>query len=173
MGIKSGLNRKVIACCLVTLLAATFAEAAPVPLQQTMSTESQQSASQVQDKAHDSRSDSIGGGVKAATTENPPATEPNSNGGPDQSTNQDAQSTRSQPVAEQQQDGVTQPVGTAAAPRETTTGVAASKPAGAVIAPSKQRRARSFIIKLGVVAGACVAIGTVAALSHTSPSQPH
>lgn len=75
--------------------------------------------------------------------------------------------------ADQQQNTPTQPVGTAAAPAEKTLGVAASRPAGAVIAPGKQRRARSIVIKVGIVVGACIAIGTVAALSHGSPSQAH
>ena len=55
---------------------------------------------------------------------------------------------------------------------ETATGVAASKPAGAAIAPAKQRRVRTILISLGVVAAACVAVGIVAGLSRTSPSQP-
>jgi hypothetical protein len=42
-----------------------------------------------------------------------------------------------------------------------------------VIAPAKQRRARSFVIRVGIIVGACVAVGTVVALSHGSPSQPH
>jgi hypothetical protein len=64
-------------------------------------------------------------------------------------------------------------LGTAVAPYETGIGVAASRPAGAVIAPAKQRRTRSFVIKLGVLIGACAAVGTVVALSNASPSQPH
>jgi glucose/arabinose dehydrogenase len=71
-----------------------------------------------------------------------------------------------------QQNGNTQPVGTAAAPYGNTTGVAASRPAGAVIAPAKQRRVRTILIRIGVVVGAGVAIGTVAALSHGSSSEP-
>jgi hypothetical protein len=109
--------------------------------------------------------------VNASSTENPQPAAPNAD--PAQITAQNGQTSPSQPVADQQQNGVTQPVGTAAAPYGKSTGVAASRPAGAVIAPAKQRRARSFIIKISVVVGACVAIGTVAALSHTSPSQPH
>jgi len=65
-----------------------------------------------------------------------------------------------------------QPVGTAAAPFERTTGVAASRPAGAAIAPAKQRRVRTIWISLGVIAGAGIAVGSVAALSHGSPSRP-
>ena len=77
------------------------------------------------------------------------------------------------PAQGQQQDGAQAPLGTAVAPYEKGIGVAASRPAGAVIAPAKQRRTRSFAIKLGVLIGACVAVGTVVALSSTSPSQPH
>lgn len=65
------------------------------------------------------------------------------------------------------------PVGTAVAPYEKTTGVTGSRPAGAVIAPAKQRRVRSIFIKIGVVVGAAAAVGAVVALSHGSPSQPH
>jgi len=73
----------------------------------------------------------------------------------------------------QQQNGPQAPLGTAVAPYEKGIGVAASRPAGAVIAPAKQRRTRSFVIKLGVLIGACAAVGTVVALSNASPSQPH
>jgi hypothetical protein len=64
------------------------------------------------------------------------------------------------------------PVGAAAAPPESTMGVAASRPAGAVVAPGKQRRARSILIRVGLIVGAGVALGTVMALSHATPSRP-
>jgi len=64
------------------------------------------------------------------------------------------------------------PVGTAAAEVGNASGVAASKPAGVAIAPAKQRRVRSFLIKMGAIVGAGVAIGTVVALSQSSPSTP-
>jgi FtsZ-interacting cell division protein ZipA len=63
-----------------------------------------------------------------------------------------------------------EPNGTAVAPQVETSGGAASKPAGVAIAPPKQRRVRSLLIKLGILAGAGVAIGTVAGLSAASPS---
>jgi hypothetical protein len=63
-------------------------------------------------------------------------------------------------------------VGTAAAEFIKTTGVAASKPAGSAIAPAKQRRARSILIKVAAIAGAGVAVGAVVALSAASPSRP-
>lgn len=85
---------------------------------------------------------------------------------------QDGPLSSAQPASEQQQEITPKPVGTAVAPYEETTGVAASRPAGAVIAPAKQRRARSILIRVSIVVGAAVAIGTVVALSHGSPSRP-
>jgi hypothetical protein len=65
-----------------------------------------------------------------------------------------------------------EPRGTAAAESVPTTGIAASRPAGAAIAPAKQRRVRSLLIKVGVVVGAGIAAGTTLALSKASPSKP-
>jgi hypothetical protein len=65
-----------------------------------------------------------------------------------------------------------EPRGTAAAQAAKTHGGAASKPAGAAIAPAKQRRTRSLLIKLGIIAGAGAALGTVYGLSKASPSRP-
>ena len=62
------------------------------------------------------------------------------------------------------------PLGTATAPYTKSTGVAASRPSGAVIAPAKQRRVRSILIRVGLLVGAGVAIGTVAALSLSGAS---
>jgi hypothetical protein len=64
-------------------------------------------------------------------------------------------------------------LGTAAAPYTKPTGVTGSRPAGAVIAPAKQRRVRAILISVGVVAAAGIAIGAVAGLSHASPSRPN
>ena len=72
----------------------------------------------------------------------------------------------------QQQSEPAKPLGAAAAPALGSAGVAGSRPTGAVIAPAKQRRVRAILISIGVVLGACIAVGTVAALSHSSPSQP-
>lgn len=77
------------------------------------------------------------------------------------------QSSPKQPQSETQD-----PLGTAAAPSIKTTGVAASRPAGSAIAPAKQRRARSILIKVGVLVGAGAAVGTVVALSKASPGRP-
>jgi hypothetical protein len=77
------------------------------------------------------------------------------------------------PAGQQEQSGTASPLGTAAAPKQEVTGVMGSRPAGAAIAPAKQRRVRTIFIKIGAVVGAAVALGTVAALSKGSPSRPH
>ncbi len=64
------------------------------------------------------------------------------------------------------------PAGAAAAQKGVTAGGAASRPAGNAIAPAKQRQVRSLLIKLGAIAGAAVAIGTVVALSKGTSSKP-
>lgn len=66
----------------------------------------------------------------------------------------------------------TNPVGTAAAPVAKPTGIAASRPAGAAIAPSKQKRRKAILIRVGIIVGAGIAVGTVAALSRTSSGRP-
>ena len=78
-----------------------------------------------------------------------------------------------QQPAQAPQQGGNPPVGTAVAPYEKGVGVAASRPAGVVIAPAKQRRTRSFLIRVGLIVGAAVAVGTVIGLSSASPSRPH
>jgi hypothetical protein len=72
----------------------------------------------------------------------------------------------------QQKSEPREPVGTAAAAAPVTTGIAASQPAGAAIAPAKQRRVRVLMIKVGAMVGAGAALGAVAALSSASPSRP-
>jgi hypothetical protein len=81
---------------------------------------------------------------------------------------QSASGQSSQPITTREQ----KPVGTAAAEAANIRGTGASKPAGMAIAPGKQHQVRSFLIKVGVLAGAGAAIGTVMALSMASPSKP-
>jgi len=64
------------------------------------------------------------------------------------------------------------PVGTAAAGSVPATGVAASQPAGNAIAPGKQRRVRSIVLKTGAIIAAGVAVGSVAALTLGTSSKP-
>lgn len=77
-----------------------------------------------------------------------------------------------QPPPQQPQNAAHEPVGTAAAEWMPASGIAASRPSGAAVAPAKQRRARAIVIKVGALLGAGAAVGTVYALSKASPSRP-
>jgi hypothetical protein len=82
-----------------------------------------------------------------------------------------SQSSSSNQAGEAQPPGQ-KPVGTAAAGSVPATGVAASQPAGNAIAPGKQRRVRSIVLKTGAIIAAGVAVGTVAALTLGTSSKP-
>ena len=81
------------------------------------------------------------------------------------------QNPQSQP-AQQPSSSSQQPVGTAAAPYEKPTGVPGSRPAGAAIAPAKQRRVRAIVISVGLLLAGAGAVGAVVGLSKASHSQP-
>ena len=80
-----------------------------------------------------------------------------------------AQPTQPQPA---QQQPPKEPLGTAAAQTVPTMGIAASKPAGAALAPAKQRRIRTILIRTGAILGAATALGVTMALTEASPSKP-
>ena len=143
--------RRQIAISLVAILSVPFAGSVPVLGQQTIPSQPVESM--------------------------PPPPAPSHNDAPPAGANQTPGDNSSSSVPNapqaQQQGGTPAPVGTAVAPYEKGIGVAASRPAGAVIAPAKQKRSRSFMIKVGVLIGAAVAVGTVVGLSVASPSRPH
>ena len=64
------------------------------------------------------------------------------------------------------------PVGTAVAEAPSASGMAASQPAGVAIAPAKQRRVRTIVLRMGAIVGASVAVGSVVALTAATPSKP-
>jgi hypothetical protein len=64
------------------------------------------------------------------------------------------------------------PSGAAGAPGANPKGAPVAQPAGAAVAPAKQHGHRSLLIKVGLLAGGAVAIGTVVALSEKSPTRP-
>jgi len=82
------------------------------------------------------------------------------------------------PAAEQpapatpQQPAAQKPVGTAASEAPDASGVAASQPAGVAIAPAKQRRTRTLILRTGALIGAGIAVGSVVALTAGTSSKP-
>jgi hypothetical protein len=162
--------RRQIAGGLVMLLAFPITEAAGASPRQAPSGQQQSvSSAPSQPKDSDSRAETRGADASQAEATYPDNPAPARS----QTADQSGQPGVSQSQSDQQQNTAPKPVGTAAAPYEKTTGVAASRPAGAVIAPAKQRRARSILIRVGVIVGAAVAVGTVVALSKGSPSRPN
>ncbi|MGD0181296.1 MAG: hypothetical protein ABSC15_15900 [Terriglobales bacterium] len=157
-----GLKREITAC-VVLLSLASFAATAQG--QDSNAGQSAKTVSSEYDPSHDSSSGAINKNVvppQAVTL-------------PDSPGSARLQALAQTPQSDGQQSsskGTQEPVGTAAAESIETTGVAASNPAGAAIAPAKQRRTRSILIKVGALVGAGVAIGTVAALASASPSRP-
>jgi len=122
-----------------------------------------------------------GENVEMASQNGPSETLPDSPGAMQASSASETQAHQQQPSGEQasgqqsssqDQSQPQKPVGTAVAPPPPATGIAASEPAGAAIAPAKQRRVRTLLIRVGALVGAGVAIGTVVALSSASPSRP-
>ena len=151
MNISAYWLRQMIAVGLAVVMTVPFAGSRTLFAQQATPSQQQTGVSSSQPPSQDS-------GVNAAKP------------GADTSPAADRQSGDSN--TPQEQKGPPAPVGTAVAPYEKGIGVAASRPAGAVIAPAKQRRTRSFVIKVGLLIGAAVAVGTVVALSNASPSEP-
>jgi hypothetical protein len=64
------------------------------------------------------------------------------------------------------------PVGTAAAEAPKVNGVTAAQPAGVAVAPAKQRRVRTIVLRVGALVGAGAALGAVIALTAATPSKP-
>lgn len=179
MGISRRWLRKPITGCLLLALAVPFTAEAASAQQPTNFSPTAESTSSAQNQ-----SDAAGKKLdtEASQTERLPDSPgstrlqiiaDNRLGDGQQPAPQPQQSSTQQQSGNQQQSGAAQqPVGTAASESVKATGVAASQPAGAAIAPAKQRRTRSILIKVGALVGAGIAVGTVVGLSAASPSRP-
>jgi len=102
-------------------------------------------------------------------TQNQPATENTAPANPESSTQALPATPAPQTNQEQQ---MQQPLGAATAEGVPTVGGAASRPAGEAIAPEKQKQRRSLLLKIGLIAAAGVAIGTVYGLSKGTSAKP-
>lgn len=157
MKVRSFGLRSQIATGLILLLLAPIAQAAP---RQTAPAQQPQGGSFAQGQPR----------TAPATTSNLPQAPAAQN----QSNAPSAQTPANQQTTPEPQPGnPSEPVGTAVAPYETPVGAAVSRPTGAAIAPAKQKRRHTFLIRAGLIVGAAVAVGTVVALSKASPSRPN
>jgi anti-anti-sigma regulatory factor len=166
--------KRHIAACVVLLLVAPIAAAVPSPQQETISNQQVETASSTE--ARPTTSGSSGNQEQADPLQReslPSSPLPNSPSTVRSEMVNDGQVSSVLQPSPKPQNVTQEPLGTAAATFIKTTGVAASRPAGAAIAPAKQRRARSIIIKVAAIAGAGVAVGAVVALVGASPSRPH
>jgi hypothetical protein len=164
------LTNRLIGGCLVLIMAAPTAKAA-TPGQGAAPAQQQSVPSEgAQQAGTDSAKPVVGSAQPEATLPDAPEVAQSSSTGTNEP-NGSSQPSQDQPQ-NQQQNGAPQPVGTAAAPAVNGTGVSGSRVSGAAIAPAKQRRVRTILISVAVVVATGVAVGTVVALSHATPSQP-
>lgn len=113
------------------------------------------------------------GGTATLAEAVPPTAYPDSPGSMQtQAADQSPLKSAPQTVQTKQDSSTQAPAGTAAAPYQKQEGVSASKPGGAAIAPGKQRRIRSFAIRVGLLVGAGIAIGVVTVATLGSSSRP-
>ncbi|HXM65551.1 MAG TPA: hypothetical protein VN911_02385 [Candidatus Acidoferrum sp.] len=115
----------------------------------------------------DSRLPDSPGTVAGESKEAAPAQQQNGSGS-QTSTAESAQ----KPAQNQSQTQPQKPVGTAAAEAPDTSGIAASQPAGVAVAPAKQHRVRTIVLRTGAIIGVAVAVGAVVALSAGTSSKP-
>ncbi len=113
------------------------------------------------------------------SSESQPAPQPQATQSSDQQTAQPSAAQGSdqptaQPSAAQgsDQQPTLPPSGAAGAKASDAKGAPAAQPVGAAVAPARQHSHRSLLIKVGLVAGAAIAVGTVVAFSAKSPTRP-
>lgn len=90
----------------------------------------------------------------------------------DGNTSQRQSTPAQQPNSGSQNQAPQRPLGTAAAEAPKVAGITAAEPAGVAIAPAKQRRVRTIVLKVGAILGAGAALGAVIALSEGTSSKP-
>ncbi|HVN92130.1 MAG TPA: hypothetical protein VMT38_00465 [Terracidiphilus sp.] len=172
MRITGCLRERLIGSCLILMLAAPTAKAATTPSRGLTPAEQDQSSpaggAQNAEADNGSRNPVVKSTEPDETLPDAPEPEIAQSSG----NGSDPQSQNSQPGQNQQQNNAQQPVGTAAAPAVKGTGVSGSQVSGAAIAPAKQKRVHIFVIRVAIVAAVCVALGSVVALTHATPSQP-
>jgi hypothetical protein len=154
---------RLVAAVLVLMVAAQTSEAAVLPIQEPQQPAQQQTAPAQQPLPVQAEGDQQTGKPGADLPQAPdPAAQQNQQAEP-------VFAMRSQEPPPQDAQA---PVGTAAGPYTRPTGVAGSRPAGAAIAPAKQKRKKAILISVGLIVGGAVAVGAVVGLSKASPSHP-
>jgi hypothetical protein len=158
--------------CAVLTLGLTSATLAQAPIQEA-------SATTGSDAGWQSAKDGSAGEYTAAELpDSPSSSQAQQQGASAQQDNatkppeQTSSSSNQTPDTQQEPQKLQRPVGTAAAEAPKVSGITAAQPAGVAIAPAKQHRVRTIVIKVGAIIGAGAALGTVIALTAATPSKP-
>ena len=169
--------RAAISRVIVAMLILTLCGAPEVLAQATQTSPPSQPPSQTQTTSQTPKPwttlipDPAQAPLQPVTSNLPDAPTPQQNPAPTAATQPPAET--QQPQSQSlPQERLQQPLGAAAAEAAPPTGGAASKPAGTAIAPAKQRQVRSLLIKLGAIAAAGAALGTVYGLTRATSSVP-
>ena len=163
MRITSWFIEKPIAVCMVLLLMAPVARAEPLLEQEAAADQGAQGAPPPvaqQGSSASTGTSTPSSGMESPTSSDPPAPGARAaqsggqgaaeNDSQVRSADPQASSADSQGAGGQEQNSPAKPVGTAAAPGVKSTGVAGSRVSGAAIAPAKQSRVRTFLIRVAL-----------------------
>jgi len=155
-------HQKILAKCLLLIVGSVMCGVPQcVQAQQAAQDNSQQQNGVMPNPAQ--------GPLQPVPTRNQPSTENPAPQNPEDSTEAMPATPAPQPKPEPQ---MQQPLGAATAEGVPTVGGAASRPAGMAIAPAKQNQRRSLLLKMGLIAAAGIAIGTVVGLSKGTSGKP-
>jgi len=155
-----------VAAAAVLFIASQLSAAAALPLQEPQQPAPPQQSARTQQSAQTQQAQPVQPASSSVAADLPQSPSPAAQ-----------QSDDSNPgLVSRSQDGPPQdaqkPVGTAAGPVTTPSGVAGSRPSGAVIAPAKQRRVKALFIRYGLIVAGVGAAAAVYGLSSASPSHP-
>ena len=156
--------QKVLAKFMVLVVAAVLCG-----LPEYAQAQQQSSASPQNSQQNGTTIDPSKGPLQPVPTQNEPAAQNPTTPNPESSTESLPATPAPQTKPEPQ---MQEPLGAATAEGVPTVGGAASRPAGEAIAPSKQNQRRSLLLKMGLIAAAGIATGTVVALSKGTPGKP-
>jgi cytoskeletal protein RodZ len=155
-------------CFLIAILSGAFVVSSEMPLlaspQQSSQAQSSQSSFGQAPTSQAPAAESSSSQTQTTSDPLPDAPQP-------QSSSAQGQPSQAQ-TAQPQQDSTQTPSGAAGAKAANVKGAPVAQPVGAAVAPARQRGHRSLLIKIGLLAGAGIAVGTVIALSEKSPTRP-
>jgi hypothetical protein len=167
--LRSSTSRTCARYFFVGLLTTAFLISSEMPLLASPPQDSQSNSSQSSSSPSSSSQSSSSPASASPTATSPTGASQAGTTKPEDSLPDAPQATPQAQTGQQQEPA---PSGTAGAKAANVKGAPVAQPAGAAVAPARQRGHRSLFIKLGLLAGAGIAVGTVVALSAKSQPRP-